>query len=72
MKENSGMAVEIVNDQPDPSVRKRKVCQNCGVTVQYVPNDVKEYSGRDYSGGPDGCRWVRCPKCGKQIILESW
>ena len=50
----------------------RKKCPHCFVTVEYVPNEVKEYHGRDISGGPDGRRWVVCPGCGEEITLESW
>jgi ribosomal protein S27AE len=62
----------IINDKPDNSVVKRKVCANCGVKVEYVPAEVKERHGTDYSGGPDGCKWIDCPKCGKMIVLKSW
>lgn len=64
--------VRIINDKPDKSVLKQKVCRNCGVKVEYVPADVKKREGTDYSGGPDGCEWIDCPKCQKRIILESW
>lgn len=57
-----------------PIVEKQKVCEHCGRTIAYVKNDIKEYSGTDYSGGPDGMTWVDCPgdSCGKKIVLTSW
>lgn len=56
-----------------PPKEKQTVCEEgCGKTVAYVPNDVREYNGTDYSGGPDGYRYVNCPGCGKEIVLESW
>lgn len=64
--------VGIVDEGPDPSVVKQVVCRGCGAKLEYVPNDVKEQHGRDYSGGPDGCEWIDCPKCSKQVILRSW
>lgn len=64
--------VRIVEEKPDRSVVKRIVCRNCGVKLEYVPNDVKERHGTDYGGGPDGCKWINCPKCGKQVVIESW
>jgi len=56
----------------DPSAKKRITCQNCGGIVEYLPQDVQEYNGKDYSGGPDGRRWVECPRCHKDILLRSW
>lgn len=65
------MAVTVIAP-PDPNDAQKKKCKNCGVTVQFFPVDIKEYSGRDYSGGPDGCEWVDCPNCNERIILRSW
>lgn len=47
-------------------------CRKCAAKIEYVENEVQEYSGRDYSGGSDGHTWVDCPSCGKKIILTSW
>lgn len=64
--------VKIIDETPDPSVVKRIICKSCGSLLEYIPNEVKKYSGRDYSGGPDGHEWIDCPKCGKSVILRSW
>lgn len=66
------MVVRIVEEKPDPSVVKKVICRNCGVTLEYVPNDVKSCHGTDYSGGPDGHEWVDCPKCNRKAIIRSW
>jgi len=66
------MSVKVISTVPDVSVVKRKICHHCGATLEYVPNDVKEYSGRDYSGGPDGKKWIDCPNCGEEVTLRSW
>lgn len=67
------MVVRVIDSEPDPSVVKRAVCRRgCGATVEYVPNDVQEHHGTDYGGGPDGMKWVDCPKCDERIVLESW
>ena len=66
------MAVRVVNEDPDKSVVKKRVCRSCGVTVEYLPIDVQTRNGTDWSGGPDGEDYVMCPKCGKKIILRSW
>jgi DNA-directed RNA polymerase subunit RPC12/RpoP len=66
------MVVKIIDPKPHESVVKQKICLNCGATLEYVPNDVKKYEGRDYSGGPDGHEWIDCPQCNKKVILKSW
>lgn len=55
-----------------PSGHKKVKCENCLVKVEYAPKDVQERNGTDYGGGPDGARWINCPGCNEQIILESW
>lgn len=64
--------VKIIDPGPDESVVKRAVCKSCGAKLEYVPNEVKHYDGRDYSGGPDGREWIVCPQCGKDVTLRSW
>lgn len=44
----------------------------CGAVVVYNQHDIHYYSGKDYSGGPDGMEWVDCPNCSKRYILRSW
>lgn len=55
-----------------PIVTKKAVCEHCGVTLEYVQNDVHEIQGTDISGGSDGCKYIVCPNCAKKVILESW
>lgn len=64
--------VKVIKKKPDPSVVKRTVCDNCGSTLEYLPIDVKERHGRDYSGEPDGDKHIFCPECDHKVILESW
>mgnify|MGYP001593746208 CR=1 FL=1 len=66
------MTVKVVETKPDASVVKRKVCGNCGATLEYVPNDVRSIHGTDYSGGADGCEYITCPNCKKRVTLRSW
>lgn len=35
---------------------KKVVCKNCGRTIGYFLNDVKEYHGVDINVGSDGCK----------------
>jgi DNA-directed RNA polymerase subunit RPC12/RpoP len=51
---------------------KEVVCGNCSHKLLYALADVKEYHGKDYSGGPDGREWVDCPSCGNEAIIRSW
>ena len=64
--------MKVISAKPRKSAVKRVVCEHCGAKLEYVPNDVKEYHGTDYGGGPDGQKWVDCGNCGKKVILESW
>lgn len=64
--------VIIKDRKPHESVIKEIICKNCGVTLEYVPIDVKEEHGRDYSGGSDGCKYINCPNCMKRVIIKSW
>lgn len=52
---------------------KRVVCKHCGITIEYVPNEVRNlYSGTDIGGGPDGAAGFNCPKCYGVIVTKSW
>lgn len=64
--------MRVVDETPDPSVEKRKPCSKCGVTLAYVPDDIKRYSGTDIGGGSDGREWIDCPKCGGDTTIRSW
>jgi hypothetical protein len=57
------MAVKVIDDKPDASVVKRVVCQKCGVTLEYLPQDVRKTTHTDYSGDTDEYFWVDCPNC---------
>jgi hypothetical protein len=66
------MTVRVVKTEPDPRVIKKKICLECGAILEYTPRDVQERHGKDYSGGADGCRFIKCPNCNQNVILESW
>jgi hypothetical protein len=66
------MAIRIVEEKPDPSVVKRKVCGNCGVTLEYVPADVQRGIDTDYTGGRDPYSYIICPKCGKEVRVRNY
>lgn len=64
------MAIKIVEEKPHKSVVKRVVCLNCGVTLEYVPNDVKVHIYKDISGTSDSYNYIDCPKCSKRIVVK--
>jgi len=67
------MSVRIINETPHPAVAKQVVCLHCGAALEYVPKDVVLlWSGTDYSGGPDGARGFKCPKCNENVVIERW
>ncbi|GEM_PF-2423949 len=70
------MAVRAIKVEPDPSVVKRIVCPNCGVTLEYRPNDVKTLTiGKiECDDREVGEEWIVCAnkKCGKAVTLSSW
>ena len=51
---------------------KQTACPNCAAVIEYTTSEVKERHGKDYSGGSDGCEYIKCPDCSKEIILKSW
>lgn len=62
--------VTVIGDAPE--AKRRTICRRCAIELEYTEGEVKEYHGKDYSGGPDGHQWIDCPKCGQKIILKSW
>jgi hypothetical protein len=64
------MAPKIVK----PPRPRRVKCNECRATIEYLPEDVSEYHGTDYGGGPDGYRRVKCPRvrCKGYGYIEQW
>lgn len=63
------MAVTIIDERPSPKVAKQTTCGNCGVTLEYTPNDVRKDWRTDYTGCKDCYRVVNCPKCRSAITV---
>lgn len=61
--------MRIIDVNPHKSVIKEKVCYNCGVTLEYVPADVKEMVEHDYGGGKDLVKYIVCPACNKHLTI---
>lgn len=64
--------VTIVNKQPHPSVVKQAICQSCGTTLEYVPNEVKSETHREYGGGSDTYYHIKCPNCSEKVGVRSY
>lgn len=61
--------VRVIDPTPDKSVVKVTICQECGVKLEYVPNDIKSYDSRDYTGDVDTYYYIACPNCGKRVYV---
>lgn len=66
------MTVKIIKTEPDSTVVKEAVCRNCGVTLQYVPKDVKNHVHHDYAGGSDTVYYIECPACNHQVHVRGF
>jgi hypothetical protein len=58
----------------EPPVKERVACADCKAVIAYLPEEVEERHGKDYSGGPDGWRRVKCPRpgCPGHGYIERW
>lgn len=61
--------MKIIDEKPHPDVTKRKICPHCGITLEYVPNDVKTRSGTDPHSGGWTVSFIHCPKCKREITV---
>lgn len=65
------MTVKVINPEPDSSVVKKKVCNNCGATLEYVPADVQHRDTTDYTGGSGFIEWIVCPNCKVEVTVKA-
>lgn len=49
-------------------------CDECRSIFKYLPEEVEEHNGTDYSGGSDGYKRVKCPRpgCPGHGYIETW
>ena len=59
--------VWVVNKEPHKSVVKEAICRNCGVTLNYVPADVRVKEVRDYLGDSERYKVIECPACHHEV-----
>lgn len=53
---------------------KQVTCKSCKAIIGYLPEEVETYSGRDWTGGPDGYERVKCPRpgCIGHGYINTW
>jgi len=61
--------IRIIDDKPHPTVVKKTICKNCGVTIEYTPDEIKSKIVGDYGGGSDVYHFLQCPKCNHTIYV---
>ncbi len=61
------MVIKIINAEPAKEVVKQTICKNCGVTLEYTPNDVRKHRSTDYRGGVDIYKVIDCASCNHMI-----
>lgn len=59
--------VSVVNPQPHPSVVKEAICRHCGVTLSYVPAEVKNSKTYSYDGSSENIYHIECPSCHHEV-----
>lgn len=60
--------VQVIDDKPHPSIVRERICFHCGVTLSYVPKDVKRKTIKEI-GGLDTFSYIVCPKCSKELSV---
>lgn len=64
--------VRVVSATPHPTVVKEIICRNCGATLEYVPADIQTHTSRDYGGGTDVRKYIKCPPCGHEVTISCY
>jgi DNA-directed RNA polymerase subunit RPC12/RpoP len=63
--------MKVINSEPDKSVVKTIICMHCGVTIEYVPNDIKVlWRATEIDGGIEVGMGFECPNCNKRIVTK--
>lgn len=63
------MVVKVVGK--DEAAVKKTTCKNCASILEYTLADTEVHVHRDYGGGSDSYRWLKCPACGNDMNLGS-
>jgi len=65
------MTIKIINQEPSREVVKQIVCKNCGVTLEYTPNDIREEKRTDYTGDSDIYKLIDCANCNAVLTVST-
>ena len=60
--------MRVISDA-SKDIEKRLICHKCGTEIGYLPIDIQEKICRDYGGGYDTIKWIKCPKCKREIVV---
>jgi hypothetical protein len=66
------MAIKVIKTEPAQSVIIRKVCRNCGVTLEFVPADVQHRTWKEIDMSSGGCKYVVCPHCKDEVTWDQY
>jgi len=62
--------VQVISKEPHKSVVKECICTKCGVTLSYVPIEIKEDYTSDYLGDKDYFKYIGCPNCKNKVRVK--
>lgn len=51
----------------DPQLLKQCKCRECTAIIEYGEREVEVYIERDYGGGSERIKFIRCPSCGAEV-----
>jgi len=60
--------IEIVGK--DPKHMKQCSCRNCASVLKYTEDEVTYTTYKDYGGGSDVEKTIKCPACGYKIHVS--
>lgn len=62
--------IKVISTVPHKTVVKEVVCDHCGATLEYTPNDVVKQQWTDYSGDINVTSFIVCPNCSKEAVIS--
>jgi hypothetical protein len=63
--------ITIVNSEPDPSVLREVICQNCGITLSYLPIDTLTQKLSCMGESEGSYKYIECLGCAARIEVED-
>lgn len=53
-----------------PQEAKQVKCRKCGSVLEYVFTEIQERTVVDYGGGRDTHRFIVCPACTNEVVVQ--